>query len=142
MVRPFLNSPDVIKPDGTVISGKSIWQKEPLYPLVNMLLVCGPWTLFGIRIQLDMGKNVAKDDYPRRAIVLSGWLELFATYFSGILPFIKDHVFGTNGAHVKTMIGVGRDIFMTSIGVLRNNILISKRIVGMLSSSFQPEDSS
>ena len=108
------------------------------------MLVCGPASLFLVKIQVDMGKDVAPTDHPRRAVVAIGWYEILAMYFEGFLPFVPDAVFGgpVLGNQIKKWLFITKHATVNTANFVRNNILIGYNVVGMLSSSFQPADKS
>jgi hypothetical protein len=73
-IRPLLTLTDTYENvNGALVLKKNMWMRDPWYGIVNYALVGGPVTLFGIRLQIDTGINIALNDYPRRAVLYLGW---------------------------------------------------------------------
>lgn len=108
--------------------------------MIDLILVGAPTTLFALKIQVDMGKDVAPHDYPRQAVVAIGWFEIFGYYFEALLPFVPGKAFGPQGELVKKYILISKHAAINVANAIKNNIMIGYHIVGMLSSSFQPKD--
>ena len=108
--------------------------------MIDLILVGAPTTLFALKIQVDMGKDVAPHDNPRQAVVAIGWFEIFGYYFEALLPFVPGKAFGPQGELVKKYILISKHAAINVANAIKNNIMIGYHIVGMLSSSFQPKD--
>jgi hypothetical protein len=112
------------------------------YVISNMLIVGVPLTYYGLRVNYDTGKGIARTDYPRRAIVASMWLENMSYYFELLLPYSHHTgMFGTMGAlavqKTKAVMLMSRDAIFLSNFIFRANAMFAFEIVGMLSSSYQ-----
>jgi membrane protein YqaA with SNARE-associated domain len=116
-IRPFLDFGQ---------KEKTIWLKSPWKPIVEFALVCGPLTLFGIYSQIETGKGVAENDFPRKAIVKIGWIEVVLSYIQNFLPLIPPESFGNEmfGKNLLLFANIGRDFLSTAVGVVRMNIEI------------------
>ena len=106
--------------------------------IVDLVLVVAPTTIFNLKIQVDTGLDVARNDYPRMAVLALGWFEIMGYYFEAFLPFVPD-AFLPN--EVKKFILIGKHLAINAMNAVKNNILIGFNVVGMLSSSFQPNHS-
>ena len=81
-----------------------------------------------------MGKQIAKNDYPRQAVLWMGWFEIFGYYFECFLPFFR-----ISSERARTYILVAKHAAIQVINFAAINIRMAYNISGMLSSSFQPE---
>ena len=94
-----------------------------------------PVGYWGAVISYDTGKNVARNDYPRMAILATYWIEWALIEFDVFLQYYSEMAaLDTFQAKVINMV---RDAAAVANNVARVNIMIGNNIVGMLSSSYQ-----
>ena len=82
-----------------------------------------------------MGKQIAKNDYPRQVVLWMGWFEIAGYYFEALLPYVT-----MSSERSRTYVLVAKHLAIQAMNFAAINIRIAYNISGMLSSSFQPED--
>jgi hypothetical protein len=142
-LRPILTLDEIKTEDPVtkvVTIKKNMWMNEPWFGLVNYAIVGGPVSLFGVKLQIDTGKQVDANDYPRRAVLYLGWVVVMGHEINNLIPLIPSKkFFGENGDALMTDASIGVTIIQRTSQLISNNILIAYKVVGMLSSSFQPK---
>ena len=91
--------------------------------------------MFGIKIQLDTGKSVSRNDLPRMSILAIQWFELFGMYFEPIVSMPE--LLKRKDISLQTNAVVAKCALVNLMNFFQINILIGYNISGMLSSSFQ-----
>lgn len=110
-------------------------------------MVAGPLALFGVKIQVDTGYGISRQDYPRMAVWRIQWFELLANFFESFfslwqptqnnglsLPEIKSRV------SFQTFVVASKLFSVQVLNLIGINIRMAYNISGMLSSSFQGND--
>lgn len=103
--------------------------------MTDLLLVAGPATLFGIKIQIDTGNGISRMDYPRMAVWGIGWFELIAMYFDTLISIPTPKTLGV--VSLQTYSVVSKLFLVQALNFVGINIRMAHNISGMLSSSFQ-----
>ena len=88
-----------------------------------------------MQIQLDTGKQVAKNNLPVQQILAIGWIEIAGYYFESFLPYIP-----MSTERQRTYIVIGKHVLIQALNFVAMNIRLAYNISGMLASSFQPDD--
>ena len=124
------------------------------FALSNWFIVGLPLTFYGIKVTLDTGKDIADNDYPRRAVLATQWIEVFLNYVDLSFPYWEKHEQNwINIAYSENVVKklqehnifnsqmrlfkFWKDGFVQSMIYTRNTLMTGFHIVGMLSSSYQ-----
>ncbi len=122
----------------------------PFAELFNLAVVTAPGIAFGLKVQIDSVRQVHKmGDLARKLVVHISWINQVLSWIGSLVPFCRKPKQHTTfyGYTINPPIVLspntlftfqyGRDTIVFTTNLVRNHILMSNHIVGLLSSSYQ-----
>jgi hypothetical protein len=107
-------------------------------------MVAGPLALFGVKIQVDTGYGISRQDHPRMAVWRIQWFELMANFFESFFSLWQPSQNNAlsmqeikSSVSLQTFIVASKLFTVQILNFAGINIRMAHNISGMLSSSFQ-----